>query len=321
MRIVFFGTPDYVLPILDSLHQVYRSKTGEPPISAVVTQKPRPTGRKQILTYSPVDTWARKKKVPVFYNSYDLIKNKVQAELGIIASFGQIIPKNAISHFPYGILNIHFSLLPKLRGAAPVEATIVMGEREAGVSIFAIDELLDHGPIISQFTEEVRDDDTSKSLRLRLFKRTNEVLLTLLPAYLKGQITPREQDHKSATFTTLVKKADGFIPPKYLARAIEQGSELRKVRNLPKWKIPFIKDYSLKPDPYTLDRFIRAMQSWPVAWTEVKMTNNKKQITKRMKILKAHLEDKKLKLDEVQLEGKNPVSWKQFRQGYTVIFE
>jgi methionyl-tRNA formyltransferase len=320
MKIVFFGTPDYVLPILDSLHKTFRNKTGESPISAVVTQKPRPTGRKQILTYSPVDTWARKKKVPVFYDSYDLIKNKVQAELGIIASFGQIIPKNVISHFPYGILNIHFSLLPKLRGAAPVEATIVMGEREAGVSIFAIDEFLDHGPIISQFTEEIRDDDTSKSLRLRLFKRTKEVLLTLLPAYLKGQITPREQDHKSATFTTLVKKADGFIPPKYLARAIEQGSELRKVRNLPKWKIPFIKDYSLKPDPYNLDRFIRAMQPWPQAWTYVHLGKRHEVKGKRLKILKAHVEDEKFVPDEVQLEGKSPVSWKQFRQGYNVLF-
>jgi methionyl-tRNA formyltransferase len=317
MKIVFFGTPDYAIPVLSSLYKTFKNKSNDLPIIAVVTQKPRPTGRKQILAYSPVDTWARKKKVPVFYDSYDLIKNKVQAELGIIASFGQIIPKNVISHFPYGILNIHFSLLPKLRGAAPVETTIVMGEREAGVSIFAIDEFLDHGPIISQFTEEIRDNDTSKSLRLRLFKRTEEVLLTLLPAYLKGQITPREQDHNSATFTTLVKKADGFIPPKYLARAIEQGSELRKVPNLPKWKIPFIKDYSLKPDPYK--------------WTNIKLkVKSEKLKVKRFKIIKAHLEEAskvkgqrskvRLVLDEVQLEGKNPVSWKQFRQGYKVLF-
>jgi methionyl-tRNA formyltransferase len=91
-----------------------------------------------------------------------------------------------------------------------------------------------------------------------------------------------------------------------------------------KWKIPFIKDYSLKPTPYTLERFIRAMQPWPVAWTEIKLKTKQSLPLrgKRLKIIKAYLEDGKLVLDEVQLEGKNPVSWKQFKAGHeTVMFE
>lgn len=326
MRIVFFGTPDYVLPVLTSLHKTFKGKSTDSPIAAVVTQKPRPAGRKQTLAYSPIDTWAHKKNVPKYYHGNDLLENKLKADVGILASYGAIIPKKVINIFPYGILNIHLSLLPKFRGASPVRATLVTGD-ESGVTIIKIDEKLDHGPIISQFQEKVKAQDTTDSLRARLFSKSAEVIKILLPAYLKGKITLKEQDHKSATFTTLVKKADGFIPPKYLRVALK-GEKIKG-----EWKIPFIKNYSLNPTPYTLERFIRAMQPWPVSWTYVQLNAKlKTQNSKRLKILKAHLEPfqatsyklpaAKLVLDGVQLEGKNPVSWKQFQEGYaTVMFE
>ena len=306
MKIVFFGTPDYVLPVLAKIHKSFVSGPGKSPIVAVVTQNPKPTGRKQILAYSPVDSWAHERSIPVFYSPKEFLKSALKADLGILAAYGEIIPKEVINFFPHGILNIHPSLLPKYRGASPVQAAILSGETETGVTIIKIDEFLDHGPIVSQFKEEVSASDTLETLRAKLFERASEVLVKLIEPYLKGKIKKREQNHKEATSSTLVKKEHGFIPSKYLEAALE-GKSLKEA-----WSIPFIKDYSLHPTPYTLDCFIRAMDPWPSAWTTAKIDSNKK----RLKILKGHLTEGNLILDLVQLEGKNPVSWKQFKEAY-----
>ncbi|KKQ98620.1 MAG: Methionyl-tRNA formyltransferase [Candidatus Woesebacteria bacterium GW2011_GWB1_39_12] len=329
MKIIFFGTPDYVVPVLESLHRTFKPKTGESPIAAVVTQAPKPTGRKQELSYSPVDTWAFKKKVPKFFDPEDILKNKIQADLGVLASYGTIIPAEVINHFPHGILNIHPSLLPKWRGSSPIQA-IIISEDQAGATIIKIDEKLDHGPIISQFKDEVLPEDTTETLRRRLFERSAEVLTTLIPPYLSGKIIPREQDHKLTTFTRETKKEDAFIPPQMLWSVVSgQWSEKQK-----EWKISFIGDLTVHCTPITVHNFIRAMQPWPTAWTFVRLgqrAKDKEQI--RLKILKAHLESIQatgsklpatklvpsaqcLVPDLIQLEGKSPVSWKQFLEGY-----
>ncbi|OGM10998.1 hypothetical protein A2Z22_03995 [Candidatus Woesebacteria bacterium RBG_16_34_12] len=327
MKLVFFGTPEYALPVLESLNKTFRTKMGGLPIAAVVTQNPKTVGRKQTLEYSPVDQWAHKKKVPIYYDPENIIRDNISADLGVIASYGKIISKQVITHFPYGILNIHFSLLPEFRGAAPVEAAIVTGKKEIGVTIFKIDDKLDHGLIISQFKEEIRDDDNSQMLKIRLFQRSAEVLTTLIPAYLRGIITPRKQDEKKASFTYQIKKDDAFIPPEYLDFVLGSDPCTRlksKNKGLTlEWKIPFIKDYSLVPSANSLEHFIRAMYPWPIAWTQIQLNPKlKTKNLKRLKILKAHIEqDLSLKssvlcLDSVQLEGKFPVSWKQFFEGY-----
>jgi len=326
MRIVFFGTPDYVVPILKSLHKTFKDKSGKSPIAAVVTQNPKPAGREKKLTYSPIDAWAHKKKIPIFYKSEELIRSGLKADLGILAAYGEIIPKKVIDSFSHGILNVHPSLLPKYRGASPTQAVIIAGDKETGVTIIKLDEKLDHGAAISQFSEEVLPDDTTQTLRTRLFKRAAEVLTTLTPPYLSGKITPHKQDDNAATFTTQIIKAHGLIPSEYLAAAL-QGQSFKG-----EWKIPFIKDYALVPSAYrrsrpsfaySLERFIRAMDPWPGAWTLLRLSSSGQ--AKRLKILKAHVEESpitKLVLDEVQLEGKNPVSWKQLKEGYaSVIFE
>jgi len=311
MKIVFFGTPNYVLPILQTLHREFRGKGNKTPISAVVTQPPKPTGRKKIETFSPVDNWAYEKNIPVYFDGTDLIKKSVEADIGILAAYGAIIPKKVIDYFPKGILNIHPSLLPAWRGASPVQATLVSGDKITGVTTIALDKKLDHGPIISQFKEKVLNDDTTDSLRDRLFERSAEVIKTLLPAYLSDKITPRKQLLKKATFTYLLRKEHGLIPPKYLKMAIEGKSSKEK------WEIGFIKNFFLQPTPLTIERFIRAVHPWPVAWTYVQLVQNSRLKTqKRLKILKAHIEDKKLVLDEVQLEGKTPAPYKQFKEAY-----
>lgn len=277
MKIVFFGTPDYVLPILRAIHKKFASRRGDSPIAAVVTSSPKPVGRKQILTYSPVDKWAHDHKLPIFYKSKDLITEKIDADLGILASYGEIISPEVINLFPKGILVIHPSLLPKYRGASPVSAAIINGEKETGITIFKMDDKLDHGPIISQFRENIYADDTGESLRNRLFEKSANLLIELIDAYLKNKISLKVQDDSKATFTKIIKKENGKV------------------------------DLS-KESPDEIIRKLRAFYPWPGIWTVVG--------GKRLKILKAHIENEKLILDEVQLEGKKPVSWKQFKEAY-----
>ncbi len=284
MRIVFFGTPYYALPVLTALHKRFVTGPGKSPIVAVVTQSPKPVGRKQILTYSPIDKWAHEHKIPIFYKAGDLLKENIQADFGVLASYGEIISESVISLFPKGILVIHPSLLPKYRGASPVSEAIKNGDEKTGVTIFKMDEKVDHGLIISQFKEDTLPDDTTQTLRDRLFEKSAEVLVDLIEPWQKGKIRPKSQNELAATFTRTLKKEDGFID-------------------------------LTDSDPVQAERFIRAMQSWPVAWTLIRLSPTDTQ-TRRLKLLKAHTEDEKLILDEVQLEGKDPVSWKQFEEGY-----
>lgn len=292
MKIVFFGTPDYVLPILALLHKRFVTGPGKSPIVAVVTQSPKPTGRKQIITYSPIDRWAHEHKRPIYYSASELTENSVEADVGILASYGEIIKKDVMNLFPHGILVIHPSLLPKYRGASPVPATIAAGEATTGITIFKMDEKVDHGPIVSQFKEDVMPTDTSETLRARLFERSAEVLVELLTPYIQGKITPKTQDDSEATYTKTMTRENGFI-------------DLNK------------------KSPEEAERFIRAMQPWPSAWTYVQLTDHGSATTakKRLKILKAHTVVRSpstvsLEIDEVQLEGKEKVSWKQFNEGY-----
>lgn len=286
MKIVFFGTPDYVLPILTALHKKFVTGPGKSPITAVVTQPPKPIGRKQILAYSPIDKWAHEHKIPIYYSANDLLENPPEGKIGILASYGEILRKDVINSFPQGILVIHPSLLPKYRGASPVPAAIANGDEETGVSIIRMDEKMDHGPIISQFKEEILPADTAETLRNRLFERSAEALIETLNPYIQGRIKPKKQDDEKVTFTKILKREDGFA------------------------------DMDAK-SPEETERFIRAMQPWPGAWTLIKLkVGGEKLVTKRLKLLKAHLDEGKLILDEVQLEGKSPVSWKQFKEGY-----
>ena len=277
MKIVFFGTPDYVLPILTTIHKKYVTGPGKSPIVAVVTQSPKPTGRKQILNYSPVDKWAHEHKIPIYYKSNDIIKENLDADLGVCASFGEIIPELVINYFKFGILNIHPSLLPKYRGVSPVPEALKNGDTKTGITIIKMDEKMDHGPIVVQSKEEVFPDDTGESLRTRLFQKSVDILIETIEPYLKGKIKLKEQNHNEAIFTKILTKQDGFL-------------ELTGC------------------DPVNAERFIRAMQPWPGAWTLID--------GKRLKILQEHLENEKLVLDEVQLEGKNPVTYQQFKEGY-----
>jgi methionyl-tRNA formyltransferase len=126
-------------------------------VIAVVTQPPKPAGRDKKIEYSAVDTWAYKKDIRILRDldmrSSDTGKNLPEADLGVVAAYGKIIPKEIISHFKFGILNIHPSLLPKYRGASPTQAAIAAGETTTGVTVIKMDENMDHGPVVSSLKE------------------------------------------------------------------------------------------------------------------------------------------------------------------------
>ena len=276
MKIIFFGTPEYVMPVLKRLHREHE-------IVAVVTQPPSEVGREKKVKRTEVDHWAYKRKIPIFF---DFGKPLPAADLGVLAAYGKIIPKDVILNTKYGIFNIHPSLLPKYKGASPVQAAITNGEQTTGVTIIKMDEKLDHGPILSSFREDINPDDTTGSLRERLFQRSAQFVVDLIPNYLSGKIKPKKQDHAKATLTKILKREDGFIDAERFT------SEARKVECL-----------------------IRAMDPWPGAWTLHRLSASEGQ-AKRLKILKAHLKNHKLILDKVQLEGKTPVSFEEFKRGY-----
>jgi len=222
-----------------------------------------------------------------------IIAKEKSPDVGVLASFGAIVPPQFLNFPKHGILNIHPSLLPKYRGASPAQAAILNGERETGVTIIKMDEKIDHGPIVAQFKEEILPTDTAESLYFRLFSAGAEVLKTILPAYLEGRIELREQNHSAATYTKKLTREDGFIPLEKIKAAIQ----------------------SINAE--TIDRQIRAYYPWPGIWINLKLKiQNSKLNNKRLKILRAHLEDNRLVLDQVQLEGKKPVSFKQFLEGY-----
>lgn len=301
MKIIFFGTPEYVVPIAQKLHNTYyKGKLRD--LVGVVTQPPKPAGRKGKIERSAIDNWAYKRNVPIAHD-YGQIP---QADLGVVAAHGRIIPQSVINAFPYGIINIHPSKLPEFRGASPVQATIATGKTQAHVTFIKMDEQMDHGPIISQFKDDILKDDTTETLRSRLFQRATEALIEMLPAYTTGKIALKPQNHKKATYVSLIKKQDGYVPPLYLSKALK-GEKVNE-----KWALQFIKDCFVPVTPTSINQFIRAMYPWPGAWTEIQIGNSKK----RLKLLKVNANEERLVLDTVQLDGKDPVSWKQFIAGY-----
>ena len=236
-----------------------------------------------------------------------------QPDVGILASFGAIVSPQILNFPKHGILNIHPSLLPKYRGSSPVQTAILNGERQTGVTIIKMDEEIDHGPIVAQFTEEILPTDNSESLYFRLFSAGAEVLKTILSAYLEGRIKLREQNHAQATYTKKLTREDGFIPLEKLKEAIMgNNAEIvdRQIRAYYPW-----------PGTYTIIKFKSPLRGIPSECQNSKSKINPKSKiqNKRLKILKAHLENKKLILDQVQLEGKKPVSFKQFCEGYPAV--
>ena len=209
-QFAFFGTPKFAVHILEEL-----SAGGFLP-TLIITAIDTRQGRGLVLTPSPVKVWAEQHGIPCLQpekidsifikrlETYDL-------ELGIVAAYGKILPKELLQLFPKGVLNVHPSLLPKYRGSSPIEGALLTGDSETGVSIMLLDEEMDHGPILSQEKFVVPSKMNSPELEEILAHIGGVLLVKILGAWLAHTLREQPQDHSQATYTKKIKKSDGEI--------------------------------------------------------------------------------------------------------------
>ncbi len=305
-RIIFFGTPEFSAIILKKLINSPFS-----PI-AVVTASDKPEGRKQILIPSKVKKLSIKENISVLQptslrNNPQIVKEltNLKSDLFIVAAYGLILPKEVLNIPRKGCINIHPSLLPKYRGASPIQETILNGDQETGTTLILMDEKMDHGPIISDLKFKIVDlKITYPILSNKLAKLSSQLLIETLPKFLAKKIKPIKQNHRQATFVKRINKEDGKIDWTKSATEIE--------------------------------RMTRAYRPWPGTYTTF--------MTKKIKIIQVEIleidhqkqpgtiffiESKipavacgknALILKEIQLAGKNIITGKEFANGYPQLF-
>ncbi len=236
IKIIFAGTPDFGLPSLKAL-----IKSEDCEVVLVITQEDKKIGRKQILTSPPIKIEAQKHNIPVLQPKKIIEAKKQISELNpdlmVVIAYGQIIPKEILNIPTYGSINIHGSLLPKYRGSSCVQAPILNGDKETGVTIMKMDSGLDTGPILKQNKIKLAPGETTESLYKKLSKLGADFLLPTLKEYIAGNIKPKAQNNSKASYVSKLTKKDGRIDWNKTAEELE--------------------------------RFIRAMYSWPGAFTEI----------------------------------------------------
>lgn len=298
MKFIFFGTSEFSVAILEKLISDFFYP------ALVVSQPARPAGRKQIMTEPPIkhvcDTHLLKLLQPERVKDIEQTIAELKPDLIITASYGQIIPDSILSLAKHGALNVHTSLLPLHRGASPIQAAILAGDHETGVTIMKMDAQMDHGDIIIQRRTPIEPTDSAVSLHARLASIGADTLAKIIPDYVSGKLKATPQDHDSATFTKLIKKDDA--------------------------RLSFDRPVS------DVERAVRAYYDWPCAWTV--LPNGK-----RAKILQAAMDtgedaaepgtlvikedqasiackDGFLRLIHIQVEGKNTTPAAEFARGY-----
>ena len=211
LPVVFMGTPDFAVPILESLiHGPYD-------VVAVYTQSDKPTGRRQRLSPPPVKELAIKYKIPVIQpktlKSAEVVGElaSFKPELIVVAAFGHILPPEVLSLPRFACLNVHPSLLPQHRGPSPVVNTLLCGELLTGVTIMLMNEGLDSGPILAQEKVGISSMDTTGTLTARLAHVGAELLMETLPKWLAGKLEPKPQDESQVTYSRLITSKDGEI--------------------------------------------------------------------------------------------------------------
>ncbi|NQU83437.1 MAG: methionyl-tRNA formyltransferase [Parcubacteria group bacterium] len=294
--LIFFGTPEFAVPSLSKI-----SKSFE--IKAVFCEPDRPVGRKQELKEPPVKKTAKKLGLKIFQpesiKKQEEVIRKLNPDIAVIVAYGQLIPKRILSIPKFGFINLHPSLLPKYRGPSPIQSTILNGDKETGVSIIILDEKMDHGPILSQKKIKIEKDETAESLHEKSSKIGADLITKTANDLVSGKIKGKEQNHKKATFTKILKREDGKIN-------FEKSAEEN-------------------------ERMVRAYSPWPGTFTEIN--------GKRLKIISAYIYKKEehqktgvffeaknkklavkckkeaLVLERVQLEGKKEMSGEEFLKG------
>ncbi|MFH0793253.1 MAG: methionyl-tRNA formyltransferase [bacterium] len=254
MRLIFMGTPEFAIPsfrkLLESRHEVV----------AVVTQPDRPVGRGQKVSLRPVKALAQERALPVLQpeklkgQDFDKELAPYKPDAIIVIAYGKILPPEILQLPKYGCINVHASLLPKYRGAAPVQWSLMAGETETGVTIMQLDEGMDTGPILAQEKVDILDDDDTHSLSDMLSVIGAELLAkTLDEIERRGRVEGRPQDSSKATLAPMLRKEDGVInwartsvqiichiravtPWPGAVTLLDSGMHLKLLRAEPLWK-------------------------------------------------------------------------------------
>ncbi|WP_394175020.1 methionyl-tRNA formyltransferase [Guptibacillus hwajinpoensis] len=233
-KIVFMGTPDFSVPVLDMLVEEGYSIVG------VVTQPDRPKGRKKVMTPPPVKVAAERLGLPVLQP--EKVKDSeqlqpildLQPDLIVTAAFGQILPKQLLDAPKHGCINVHASLLPELRGGAPIHYSILQGKKETGITIMYMVEKLDAGDILTQSVVPIEERDNTGSLHDKLSVSGSELLKDTLPKLLNGDISPVKQNDSEATFAPNIKREQEKID------WAKSGEEIyNHIRGLHPWPVAF----------------------------------------------------------------------------------
>jgi methionyl-tRNA formyltransferase len=278
LKIIFFGTPEFVLPVVSRIDQYFD-------LIGVVTTPDAPVGRRQVMTSTPIAQCAEKLSIPSFKPENlddELVQqlSSLQPDLFVVASYGKIIPQSILDIPKYGSINIHPSKLPLFRGATPIQSQILEGINSSAISFILVDAKMDHGPLLHQEPFEISNTDTNATLHDSMFQKSADVLTEVIENYISGKIKPIDQDHDNATFCKPFNRDSGYFA------------------------------LDTPPSPEQLDRMIRAFYPWPTAWTiwKFKVQNSKfKNNEMKIKFLPDGL---------VQPEGKKPMKWKEFLNGY-----
>jgi methionyl-tRNA formyltransferase len=234
-NLVFMGSPQFSVPTLEALARDHM-------ITAVFTQPDKPSGRGRTLTAVPVKRWAAARGIPIhqpksFRKDPTVVEDLrgLQPEVVVVAAYGLILPQAVLDIPPFGCLNVHASLLPRHRGAAPIPSAILAGDAETGITIMKMDAGMDTGPMLAVAREPIRPDDTTVTLSERLSHLGAQLLAETLPRYLRGEIMPQPQPEIGVTYSPKIEKADAQID----------------------WSKPAAE----------IDRMVRAYTSWPGAFT------------------------------------------------------
>lgn len=255
LKIVFAGTPIFALPALEG---IFNSKNE---LIAVYTQPDRKAGRGQKLQSSPIKLWALNNHIPIYQplnfktkQSVTELKN-LKPDIIVVIAYGLILPKEVLEIPKYGCINVHASILPKYRGASPIQQSILQGDKKTGVTIMQMDSGMDTGDILKIQELEIEHRETSGSLHDKLAEIAVNPLLSILQNIACNQVEAQKQNNSDATYAPKINKEDAYI----------------------NWSL----------DASHIDRIIRAFNPWPVAWTKVNDTI--------IRIIKAHTLDEKVK--------------------------
>lgn len=302
MKIIFMGTPDFAVGTLRSLAEAGHE------ITLVVSQPDKPKGRGHAMVPTPVKVVAEELGIPVFQpvkirEAKDVLE-KTEADVCVVAAFGQIIPASILHMKKYGCINVHASLLPKYRGAAPIQWAVIDGEKESGVTIMQMDEGLDTGDMLAKAIVPLDEKETGGSLFDKLSEAGGRLCVETLAKLEKGEITPEKQGESPTAYASMLDKKMGNIDWNKSAVVIE-----RLVRGLNPW-----------PSAYThLDG--KTLKIW--ACDALPQSASKGESGEILEVTKdaIHVQtgDGILVLREIQLAGKARMDAGAFLRGYKVV--